>query len=372
MQPTSPLGVSLSRPWALPLLGATLLAVAPFLLGPFNLNLLGQFLAIALAALGLDILWGYGGMLSLGQGVFFSLGAYAMAMHLKLVASGRSLPDFMGWDGVTSLPWFWAPFHSAAVAVLAAILVPGVLAGLLGLAIFRQRVRGVYFSILTQALTVVLSTLFIGEQGYTGGTNGITNFTTFLGLPLSSTRTGEILYGVTAVLLIVSYLLVRRLLQGRLGHMLVAIRDAENRVRFLGHDPAVVKAFTFALASALAGLGGALYVTQIGIISPQEMGVVPSIELVIMVALGGRGSLVGPILGAIAVKFLENQLNTLVPGAWQYILGGLFVLVVLALPQGVAGLVRQGLEFLVRVRARPTHRTETRPTAEDAAGAAAP
>jgi len=325
--------------WVVPVLGVGALAAAPFLLGPFRLGLLGQFLCYGIAAMGLDLLWGYGGMLSMAQGTFFSLGAYCMAMYLKLVASGRSLPDFMGWNGVKGLPWFWYPFHHFLFAAAAAVLVPGLAGGLVGLLIFRQRVRGVYFAILTQAFAVVVSTLFIGEQGALGGFNGITDFSTLFHVSLGSTPAVLDLYIGSAVAAIGTYALCRVLVGGRFGRLLLAIRDGENRVRYLGYDPAVVKAFTFGLACALAGLGGALYVGQIGIISPAAMGVVPSIEMVILVAAGGRGTIIGAVVGAVLVKFLENGLNSLFPAVWQYLLGAIFVLTVVAFPRGLVGVI---------------------------------
>ncbi len=320
------------------LLAVAALAAAPFVLGPFQLSLLGQFLCFAIAAMGLDLLWGYGGMLSLAQGTFFSLGAYAMAMYLKLVASGQAMPDFMGWNGVRSLPAFWVPFHSFAFALFASAAVPGMLAGGMGLLIFRQRVRGVYFAILTQAFAVVAVTLFIGAQGMLGGFNGITDFTTLFGIALARRQGVLLLYAASAVAALAVCAACRRLVGGRFGRLLLAIRDGESRVRYLGYDPALFKAFTFALASGLAGLGGALYVGQIGIISPSAMGVVPSIEMVILVAIGGRGTIVGALIGALIVKFMENGLNTLDPAGWQYLLGGLFVLAVVAFPRGIAGI----------------------------------
>jgi len=321
----------------LPVLGVGALAAAPFVLDPFHLGLLGQFLCFGIAAMGLDLLWGYGGMMSLAQGTFFSLGAYCMAMYLKLAASGGSLPDFMVWNGVSQLPGFWYPFHHFAFALAAALLVPGLLGGFVGLLIFRQRVRGVYFAILTQAFAVVLTTLFIGEQGMLGGFNGLTNFTSLFGIQLASTRGVLDLYAASALAAICAYAVCRALVTGRFGRLLIAIRDGENRVRYLGYDPAVFKAFTFGLACALAGLGGALYVGQIGIISPAAMGVVPSIEIVVLVAVGGRGTIAGAIIGAVLVKFLENGLNSLFPGGWQYLLGALFILTVVAFPRGIAG-----------------------------------
>ncbi|CAM3577355.1 urea ABC transporter permease subunit UrtC [Hydrogenibacillus schlegelii] len=327
----------------LPFAGAALLllVVAPLVLSDFRLNLLGKFLCFAILALGLDLVWGYTGMLSLGQGVFFGLGGYAMAMYLKLEASQGELPDFMSWSGLSALPWFWKPFAHAWFAIPMAILIPGALAGAVGYLLTRSRIRGAYFSLITQALALIFTILFIGQQPYTGGTNGITNLTTLFGFSLGDPRTQKVLYLITAVTLGVTYLLLRRVTASRFGRLLIAIRDGENRVRFCGYNPVAVKALAFAVGGALAGLAGALFVPQVGIISPAMMGVVPSIEMVVWVALGGRGTLTGAVLGALLVNLAKTYLSESFPGAWTFGLGLLFVLVVVYLPDGLVGLVRR-------------------------------
>ncbi len=320
-----------------------LLVVAPLSLSGFQLNLLGKFLTFAIVAVSLGLIWGYGGMLCLGQGLFFALGAYAMGMYLKLEASGDSLPDFMVWSGIKELPLFWQPFHSPVVAILAAVVVPMVLAGLVGYLIFRSRVQGVYFAIITQALTLIVSLLFIGQQPYTGGTNGITNLSTIFGFPLAAKSTQMALYLATVIALGLIYLFARWLTTSRYGRLLVAMRDNENRVRFLGYNPALLKTAVFALSAGLAGIAGALFIPQVGIISPSSMGVVPSLEIVIWVAVGGRASLGGAILGAVLVNWTKSGFSATFPEVWQYFQGALFIGVVLLFPTGLVGFFSQTL-----------------------------
>lgn len=317
-----------------------LLVVAPLTLSGFRLNLLGKFLAYAILALGIDLIWGYTGILSLGHGVFFGLGAYCMAMYLKLEAAAGKLPDFMVWSGLNDLPWFWEPFRHAGFALGMAILLPVVLATILGFLTFRNRIQGVYFSILSQALAIVFTTLFIGQQKYTGGTNGLTNYKTILGYSLASPVTQTVLYLITAVTLGWVYLLCRSMVNTRFGRVLMAIRDGENRARFTGYDPALYKVFIYAFSAGLAGLAGALFVTQVGIISPAMMGIVPSIEMAIWVAIGGRGTLVGAILGAILVNAAKSSLSEAFPSAWLYFVGALFVGVVIFFPEGIMGFLK--------------------------------
>lgn len=318
-----------------------ILLLAPLFLSDFRLNLLAKFLTYCIVAVAIDIIWGFGGMLSLGHGVFFGLGAYSMAMYLKLEASRGSLPDFMTWSGLTELPFFWKPFHSFIFAFSASLILPAIVAGLMGHVIFRNRIRGVYFSILTQAMALIVSIMLVGQQPYTGGTNGITNFDTILGFPLSEKNVQLVLYFITVMCLLLSVALCNKLLQSRFGKILIAIRDMEDRVRFCGYDSAKFKTFTFAFSAALAGLAGALFVAQVGIISPAMIGVVPSIEMVIWVAIGGRATLYGPIAGALLVNSAKTYLSESFPDIWLYFQGLLFILVVLFVPQGIAGVVRK-------------------------------
>ena len=332
---------------------AAALFLAPGFLSEFRLNLLGRFLTYAMVAVGLNLIWGFGGMLSMGQGLFFGIGAYAMGMYLKLEASGRELPDFMSWSGLESLPGFWEPFRSPVFAVAMAVIVPVLLAVLIGFPIFRSRTRDVYFSIITQALTLIASILFIGQQAYTGGTNGLTNFMTIFNQPLIALETQQSLYFASVVSLIVVFVACALLVRTRFGKLLVAMRDDEDRVRFLGYNPAVLKTIVFAVSAAISGLAGALFVPQVGIISPSALGVVPSIEIVIWVAVGGRGDLFGSILGALIVNYAKSTLSEMFPVFWQLLLGALFVGVVVLFPKGVAGLAASLIE---KIRARSVRR----------------
>ena len=318
-----------------------LLLVAPSLLSAFQLNLLGKFLAFAIVAVGLDLIWGYAGLLSLGHVLFFGLGAYAMAMYLKLEASAGKLPDFMLWSGRTELPLFWRPFYSPVFALTMAIMFPTVLAALVGYLVFRSRIQGVYFSLITQALALSASILLIGQQPVTGGTNGITDLKSIFGFSLTSDATQTVLYLTTVLALGAVYVLCRWIAGSRFGRLLVALRDDESRLRFLGYDPVKLKTAIFSLSAGVAGLAGALFVTQVGIISPSIMGVVPSIEMVIWVAVGGRGTLLGAILGALLVNWSKSSLSTSFPDIWQYFLGALFIGAVLLFPTGLVGWLHQ-------------------------------
>nr|WP_223869999.1 urea ABC transporter permease subunit UrtC [Paenibacillus sabuli] len=317
---------------------ATALFCAPLYLSDFRLNLLAKFLAFAIVALGLDLIWGYTGILSLGHGVFFGLGAYAMGMYLKLEASGTSLPDFMGWSGIKALPWFWKPFESFAFAAAAGILLPALLALGLGYFTFRNRIKGVYFTILTQALVIITTTLIIGQQAFTGGTNGLTGFRTIFGESLGSADTKRMLYWVTAAALLGAFVLCRFLVKSRFGRVLRAIRDGENRARFIGYNPAIYQMLVFSISAGLAGLAGMLFVFHVGIISPSTMAIVPSIEMVLWVAIGGRGTLIGAALGAILLNYAKSEFSASYPDAWLFFLGALFVVVVVFLPKGAVGL----------------------------------
>lgn len=317
----------------------TLVIVLPLFLTPFRLNLLGRFLALAVVALGIDLIWGFTGLLSLGHGIFFALGGYAFAMYLQLnsLPDGQ-IPEFFGLYGVTSLPWFWQPFNSFPVTLLAIFLIPALVAGLLGYLVFRNRIRGVYFSILTQAALVVFFNFFNGQQKLINGTNGLTtSTTTFLGQSVGSAEMRMFFYITTVVALIAMYALCRWLTSGRFGRMLIAIRDDENRVRFSGYDPTAFKVLVFAISGAIAGIAGALYSVQSGIISPQVMDIAFSIEMVIWVAVGGRATLVGAILGAVLVNMARSLLSERFPDVWLFFQGALFLIVVTALPDGIIG-----------------------------------
>ena len=320
--------------------GLCLLFLAPAMLSEFRLDLLAKFVCFAIIAIGVDIAWGYGGMLVLGQGVFFGLGGYAMAMHLKLAEAktmNLDVPDFMSWSGVEKLPALWGPFQHAWFAIGATILVPMIVAFLLGSLVFRRRVRGAYFAILTQALAAAFVILLIGQQGLTGGTNGLTNITTLFGMDLNDPDSTTTLYIAAVIALGVAYLLARQLVSSRFGRLLIAVRDGEDRVRFLGYDPATIKTVAFTFSAGLAGLAGALFVPIVGIISPAMLGIVPSIEMVIWVALGGRATLVGAVAGALLVNYAKTGLSEEFPAIWTYFQGLLFIVVIAFLPKGLAG-----------------------------------
>ena len=330
----------LATEWIAPVLVLAALLAAPLLLSDFRVALLGKFLTFAILAMSLNLIWGYGGMLSLGHGVFFGLGGYAMAMFLKLESAQGKLPDFMFWSGLTELPFFWAPFQYAWFAIPMTFIVPAALAGGLGYLVFRSRITGVYFALITQALALIVSILFIGQQPYTGGTNGITNYTTIFGFSINAPTTQVALYYATLAVLALTYLLCAWLIASRFGRLLVAMRDDENRVRFSGYNPAVLKTIVFALSGGIAGIAGALFTPQVGIISPTMMGIVPSIEIAIWVAVGGRGVLLGAIVGAILVNGAKSGLSESFPAIWQYFLGLLFIGAVLVFPAGIMGLLR--------------------------------
>jgi len=319
---------------------AVLLA-APLFLSEFRLGLLGKFVTFAILALSLNLIWGYAGMLSLGHGVFFGLGGYAMAMFLKLEAAGDKLPDFMFWSGLEKLPIFWAPFKYSWFALPMTFIVPAALAGAIGYLVFRSRITGVYFALITQALALMISILFIGQQPYTGGTNGITNYSTILGYSVFSQETQLALYYIGLSALVLVFVLVQWVMSSRFGRVLVAMRDDENRVRFIGYDPVVLKTLVFAASGGIAGVAGALFVPQVGIISPSNMGILPSIEVAVWVAVGGRGTLLGPVIGAILVNTAKSGLSETFPVIWQFFFGGLFIGAVLLFPTGIVGLFRR-------------------------------
>ena len=335
----------------LPILGL-LLVLMPLVLSEFRLNLLAKYLCFAFPAIGIVLIWGYGGILSLGQGIFFGLGSYMMAMFLKLESTtsdssaqalseffGSSLPDFMVWNSVDALPWWWEPFHSFWFTLPAMIILPAFIAFVLAYLNFRKRVGGVYFSIITLAFSAMMAIVIVGQQGVTGGINGITDFKTFFGISYEAegVRTG--LYFVGVVLLLIALVVGRFIVGSRLGKILVAIRDREDRVRFSGYDPAMFKGFIFAVAAVLSSIGGALFTLQVGLASPSLVGIVPSIEMVIYAAVGGRLSLIGAVYGAILVGASKTYFSENFVEYWLYFIGGLFMLVVIFLPEGLASLL---------------------------------
>jgi urea transport system permease protein len=317
-----------------------LFGLAPLVLSGFRLGLLAQFLCYAIVAVGIGLAWGRGGMLTLGQGVFFGMGAYLMAMHMKMAdAEFRngpgSVPDFMELAGIRELPAYWAPFASPVFTIAAILVLPTAFAVLLGLAVFKRRVKGAYFAILSQALAGAFAILLIGQQSL-GGFNGLSRFRYFFGYNLDDPVNQQMLYFIAAGVLLVVLAVALQLRRSRYGELLVAVRDGEERVRFLGYDAANIKVVAYATAALFASIAGALFVPVVGIISPASIGIVPSIMFILGVAIGGRASLVGPVVGALAVAWAQTALSEQFPSAWTYAQGLLFILVIALLPGGIA------------------------------------
>jgi urea transport system permease protein len=368
-----------------------LAVVLPLTLDIFRLNLVGKYLTYAFVAIGLVMLWGYGGILSLGQGVFFGLGGYAMAMFLKLEASDPEttkiqstpgIPDFMDWNQLTELPAFWVPFKSFPFALAAVIVVPVLLAWIVSFAMFKRRVGGVYFAIITQAVALILTVAIIGQQGYTGGVNGMTDLRTLLGWDTRTDTAKYILYYICVALLVASILLCRWIQVGKVGTLLLAMRDKEDRVRFSGYDVANFRIFVFCLAAALSGIGGAMFTLQVGFMSPSFVGIVPSIEMVIFAAVGGRMSLVGAVYGALLVNWGKTVFSETFPDLWLFLMAALFIGVTMAFPMGLAGVWESKIVPWWRARraalktaheqdSRPPTLTDAVPTARTGSDAAA-
>ena len=333
--------------------GALLLAIgnqvmhpaSPFHVPTYVVSLVGKYLCYAILALAVDLVWGFAGILSLGHAAFFALGGYAMGMYLMRQIGTRGsygnaiLPDFMVFLNWKELPWFWHGFDNPGFAILMVLLVPGLLALVFGWLAFRSRVSGVYLSIITQALTYALLLAFFRNDMGFGGNNGLTDFKEMFGFRLQadSTRTGLLL--ASAVFLCLMLLVARFIVTSRFGKVLIAVRDTEARTRFLGYRPERYKLFVFVVSAIMAGIGGALYVPQVGIINPSEFSPANSIEAVIWVAVGGRGTLVGAILGAVAVNAGKTYFTGALPELWLFALGALFILVTLLLPKGIIGLL---------------------------------
>ena len=322
---------------AIGLIAYVLLGWAPGSLSAFRLGNLGKYCALALASMGIGLSWGRGGMLVMGQGVFFGLGGYAMAMHMKLEAAGPgNVPDFMQLYGDGTMPSWWEPFRNGPFTIVAIIVLPALVAYVLGYAILKRRVKGAYLAILTQALAVAFATLLIATIKQTGGFNGLNTFTTFFGHNLYDPEVKKNVYRIAAGFVVVFLLILWQLYRSRFGELLVATRDAEERIRFLGYDPANIKLVAFVVAAVMASVGGAIFVPIAGIIGPTNVDAAASILLIAGVALGGRSSLFGPVLGAIAVGYGRSALSEKFPTRWTYFQGALFIVVVLLLPGGVA------------------------------------
>jgi urea transport system permease protein len=340
----------------LPALNAFVPESSVFHVSDFTINLYGKYLCYAVLAISVDLLWGYTGLLSLGQCLFFALGGYAFGMHLMLLIGKlgqyhSDLPDFMVFLGYPKLPLHWEPFRSFWFAVAAVVLVPGLLALVFGFLAFRSRIRGVYFSILTQALTYGACLMFFRNDFTFGGNNGLTDFKFILGYDVRSAATQRWLFIATGVLLILTYAFCRWLTLTRFGKIQRAVRDSENRVLFSGYAAANFKLFVFVVSAIIAGLAGALYVPQVGIINPSEMAPDKSLEAVVWVAVGGRGTLLGPVIGAIAVNALKSWATRAFPDLWLLILGAMFVIVVLFMPKGIVGLPAQLFSLFKRTSA---------------------
>ena len=334
-------------------LALLLIVILPLTLDVFRLNLVAKYLAYAFVAIGLVLCWGYGGILSLGQGVFFGLGGYAMAMYLKLEASSventkiqstPGIPDFMDWNQITQLPFFWQPFHSLTFTVLAILIIPAFFAFLIGAAMFKRRVGGVYFAIITQAVAAILTILIVGQQGYTGGINGITDLRTLKGWDIRPDHAKLVLYFFEVACLFGCIIVAQFIRLTKLGRILVAMRDKEDRVRFSGYSVANFKIFAFTLAAIFAAIGGAMFTLQVGFMSPSFVGIVPSIEMVIYTAVGGRMSIFGAIYGTLLVNFAKTSLSESFPQLWLFGLGALFIAVVLAFPDGLSGIWRDHVQ----------------------------
>ena len=344
---------------SLALLAVLILVLLPLTLDNFRLNLVGKYLTFAFVAVGLVLCWGYGGILSLGQGIFFGIGGYCMAMFLKLEASDPvstaiqstpGIPDFMDWNQLKALPWFWEPFHSLPFTLLAVLVLPTLFAYLIGVAMFKRRVGGVYFAIITQAIALILTVLIVGQQGLTGGINGITDLKTLLGWDIRSNSARYVLYYVNAGLLLGCIALSRWMLSTKFGLLLVALRDKEERVRFSGYDVANLKIFTFCVAALFSAIGGAMFTLQVGFMSPSFVGIIPSIEMVIFTAVGGRLSLIGAVYGALLVNFGKSYFSENFADLWLYMMGALFIGVVVFLPNGLAGLFREPRQTWLQLR----------------------
>ena len=329
------------------ILCAVIFVVMPLAFDIFRLNLIGKYLTYAFVAVGLVLCWGYGGILSLGQGIFFGLGGYCMAMFLKLEASDPEstsiqstpgIPDFMDWNQLTELPWFWEPFNHLPIALIAVFIVPGIFAYIIGTAMFKRRVGGVYFAIITQAVASIMTILIVGQQGYTGGINGITDLKTMLGWDIRDDSSKYILYYANGILLIACILIAKGITSSKLGKLMLAMRDREDRVRFSGYDVANFKIFVFVVGAMMAAIGGAMFTLQVGFMSPSFVGIVPSIEMVIFAAVGGRMSLIGVVYGTLLVNFAKTYFSESFPELWLVLMGALFIAVVMIFPNGLTGL----------------------------------
>ncbi len=329
-----------------PVLNLVVPAGSAFHLSDYAVQLIAKILCYAICALAMDLIWGYTGILSLGHGVFFALGGYAMGMYLmrQIGRDGNyqsDLPDFMVFLDWKTLPWHWAVSDSFAATLMLIILVPGLLAFVFGFFAFRSRIKGVYFSIITQAMTFATMLLFFRNETGFGGNNGFTDFKRILGHPIATPSMRMTLFVITGLTLVGFFLIARFLVRSKFGRVLQAIRDAESRLMFTGYDPLAYKLTIWVISAVMCGIAGALYVPQVGIINPGEMSPAASIEIAIWAAVGGRGTLIGPIVGAFFVNGAKSWFTQAFPEFWLYVLGAMFIAVTLFLPQGIVGLVRK-------------------------------
>ena len=324
------------RAWFGTAITIVLIFLMPAVLSTYSLGLLAKYLCYAMVAVGIGLAWGQGGMLTLGQGMFFGLGAYVMAIHLKLEELGPGeVPDFMAQYGITQLPGFWELFRNPVIAAISVAVVPGAIAAILGILVFGRGVRGAYFAILSQALVAAFSVLLIGQSKTTGGANGLSDFSGFFGYDLTDPANKTMIYFICAFLTLGMVLIVRWIRGSFMGELIIGVRDQENRMKFLGYNPASIKVFAFSLAAMFAGIGGAMFVPVVGIISPSDIGVTPSILMLAGVVIGGRTTLLGPVIGTLLVRFAETQLSDAYPSAWTYIEGLMFILVIAFAPMGL-------------------------------------
>lgn len=353
----------------LAVLALLLLVALPLFLDAFRLNMMGKYLSLSFVAIALVMCWGYGGIMSLGQGLFWGLGGYCMAAFLKLEAAANiakeagsdqinalstvGLPDFMDWNQITSLPWFWYPFKSFPLTLVLIVIVPTVIAYIIGVAMFKRRVGGVYFAIITQALCWAMEILFVTRQGWTGGINGITDLRTLLGWDIRSTSAQNILYFMTVIGVLGCILFGRWLLSSKFGKLLMAVRDMEDRVRFSGYDVANIKTTVFCIAAAMSAVGGAFFVLNVGFMSPKLVTIEPSIYMVIFCAVGGRMSLIGAVYGTLVVSFGRTYFSEEFPALWYFLMGSVFILVTMVFPEGLAGAVERLGGLCMRLVRRP-------------------
>src|SRR6201995_3486624 len=337
-------------------LALLLIVILPLTLDVFRLNLVAKYLTYAFVGIGLVVCWGYGGILSLGQGVFFGLGGYCMAMFLKLEASSVAntkiqstpgIPDFMDWNQITSLPLFWRPFHSLTFTIFAIVAVPGLFALIIGTAMFKRRVGGTYFAIITQAGAAILTILIVGQQGYTGGINGMTDLRTLKGWDIRPDHAKIVLYFFEVGCLFACIFIAQFIRHSKLGRILIAMRDKEDRVRFSGYSVANFKIFAFTIAAVFSAIGGAMFALNVGFMSPSFVGIVPSIKMVIYTAVGGGLCILGAVYGTLLVNFAKTGLSESFPQLWLFGLGGLFIAVVLFFPNGLSGIWRDHVQFYV-------------------------